>query len=142
MTRSAHPAASWENRVKGVVMKRSEDRKAHLPVNGFVHMSVFFLLSFFIFSGPGYGSTDVPVNFAAAPVSMGSAVLFADYGGGSGSTGETPAATDGESGTTLTSTFVGFRDDEADHTETLLDSETGNGATPAAQPRCQDSCPF
>jgi len=121
-------------------MNRSEGRKTHLPVNGILHIAGISLLSFIIFSGPGYGSTDVPVNTATASVSMGTAVLFAGYGD---TVLATPAAADGESGTTLTSTFVaGFRADEADYTETLLNSETGNGAIHAAQPQCQDSCPF
>lgn len=123
-------------------MKSFEEQKAHLPVNGIFHMAFISILSFFIFSSPGYGSTDIPVKVNTTPVAIGAAAFFAGIGGESGLTNQGIYTVDnGDIGSTAPSTFVtAFHDEEAVYTETLLDIEPVNGTIYTAHPPCQDSC--
>jgi len=123
-------------------MKGSEERKAHLPINGMFYMaciSIFIILSFFIFSGPGYGSTDVPATIHTTPVTAGASALFAGSDGGSA-----PANLGIRSafnGAAATFTLVaGFDDEKAVHTETLLDIKPVNRAVHTTHAPCQNSC--
>jgi hypothetical protein len=123
-------------------MKRSEGRKAHQPVNAIIHTSLISLLSFFIFSSTGYGSTYIPANVTAAPVTIEEAVLFAGLGAEPvlASLGVI-AAVNGEVSSTAVSTLLAeLQDGEAVYTETQLDIETLNGTDLTARPPCQNSC--
>jgi hypothetical protein len=124
-------------------MKKLGGQKAHLTVNGIFHIAFISMLSFFIFSSPGYGSTDILVEVNTTPVAIEAAALFASLGGGSGLNYQGIfSSVTGDIGNTAASTFVtGFNDEEAVYSETLFDIETVNGTKHTARTQCQkDSC--
>jgi len=129
-------------RSKGVFMKTLKGWKTHLPINGIFHMSCISILSFFVFISTGYRSTDVPVKIDSAPVVIGAAASLAGSGGGSGLTNRVLfTAVNDDIGTRAASTLLAeLQDEEADYTETLLDSEPVGGTIETAHPPCQDSC--
>ena len=123
-------------------MKKLEGQKAQLPVNCIYRIAFISTLSFFIFSSPGYGNTDIPVKVKTAPVAIGATALFAGFGGGSAQTNQgifSIVSTDID--TTAASTFVtAFHDEDAVYTETLIEVGKVNGTIHTTHPPCQDSC--
>ncbi|MBK5275534.1 MAG: hypothetical protein JJE30_10840 [Desulfuromonadales bacterium] len=127
------------NRVyKGFFMKKSEGRKAQLPVNGIFKISFISILSFFMFSTTGYGSSDIPVNVSPEPVAIRTAALFTGFGVGSGLTNQGIfTGVNSHVGAGTASTFFTASDNEDAVTkETLHDIESENGTAHA----CSDSC--
>ena len=100
------------------------------------------MLSFFIFSSPGYGSTYIPVNASTAPVTIGEAALFAGLGAEPvlASQGIIAAVNGEVSGTAVSTLLAELQDGEAVYTEMQLDRELLDGTSLTARPPCQDSC--
>ena len=124
-------------------MKRSAGQKVRRPLNGSIYTSLISMLGFFIFSTPGYGSTYIPANVAAAPVTIEEAALFAGLGAEPVLASlEVFAAVNGEVGSAAVSTLLAeLQDGEAVHTDMPFDLELLNGPALTALP-CQGSCPL
>jgi hypothetical protein len=121
-------------------MNRIEEQKANQPANGFLFISFISILSFIIFSAQVYGSSDIPVNAAAAPAAIGAAAGFdVSYGLNSH---EIFTVVKADIGSSASSSFLtAFQDEDAVYTESLVEVGTVNGSKRAAHPQCQhDSC--
>jgi hypothetical protein len=123
-------------------MKRSDGKKAQLPVSGIVQVAFISVLSFIIFSAQAYGSPDIPAKAATAPAAIGETALFAGLVGGSAlaSQGFMTAA-NADFGTRAAPAFLAdLQDGDALNTETSLDIEPVNGTTDMTPNACHDSC--
>jgi len=117
-------------------MKKLEKQKTYQSVYTIFHTACLLLLSFFLLCGPGYASSDAPVNINSVPVAM---EASAGFGGGSALTILAAVATD--IGSADASSFdSAFNDEEAGYAEAALYVGTTSRAKQGARTACTESC--
>jgi hypothetical protein len=123
-------------------MKISEERKAHLPVNGIFLSACSAILGVLLISGPGYGSTDAPAEVDPTPVAIKTAALLAVSGNGPALASRwfSLAAYAGTVTPAASTSVSAFRAEDDMYAETMPDIGTADGAIQAEHPQCQDSC--
>jgi hypothetical protein len=116
-------------------MKQHEGQKSYQPVNVMFHTACISILSFFILCGPGYGSTEIPVNVNTAT---------ADIEAATGSDLNSPVnstTVKADFGSAAASAFdPEFNNDEAVDAETLLYAGTAGRAKHIVRSACKESC--
>lgn len=116
-------------------MKKFEGKKTYMILNGIFHIAFMLILSFFIFSSQGYGSTDIPVKVITTPVTLGASALFTGFSAAGITNQAIFTVANVDMGTTASSTLVnGFH-----ITETTSNIGTVKDTTQTAPP-CEDIC--
>jgi len=117
-------------------MKKHEGQKTYQTVNTIFYSACISVLSLFLLCGPGYASSDAPVNINSASAVMGAS---AGYGGGSALT--ILAAVAADIGSTDVSGFDNsYYEVESAYTETLSDAGTASRSKQGARSACTESC--